>query len=96
MTKKSESNFDTKIEGTPPVSNITISADKKVEILTQYWMNLRERWAVLEDRAYRITVWSVGLVFSGMVYLLVQSFVLTTTRLITILIAFAIFGSLTL
>jgi hypothetical protein len=95
MTKKHDSNFDTTMVGSPPISNIVISNDKKVEVLTEYWMSLRERWAILENRAYSVTVWSVGLVFSGTGYLLVQSLDLTSDRRVTILIAFAIFGSLT-
>lgn len=87
--------FDTTIQGPPPISRIDVTEDNKVDVLTQYWMSLRQRIGVWEDRAYAATVWSLGLIFSAMGYCLLQPQNLTATSRILIASAFVIFGGLT-
>ena len=87
--------FDTGVVGSPPVSKIRLSDEKKADVLTQYWMSLRARVGVWEDRAYRATVWSVGLVFSATGYCLLHPEDLAMIRRLVVGVGFIIFGALT-
>ncbi len=89
------SKFDIKLEVTPPDSGIIIEDEKKVDILTLYWMSLRARIGVWEDRAYNVTVWSAGLLLSATGYCLIHLENLLILHRLLIAAAFLLFGALT-
>lgn len=95
MFKFLNESFKAEIVNPVPISNLNISDDKKIDILINLMNSFRTNVQAWTERAYKLTIWSVGIMISSVSYCFLHSETITKKGLIFISIALFVFGLLT-
>jgi len=92
MPKFCQSEISYFVSDNVPISALTISNDKKVELLISIMNELRADHISWIDRSYKAAMWSIGLLVTAMSYVLMEKNNIPENGLIFIVIGMTLFG----
>lgn len=95
MLKYLNDSFEPKISAPVPLSNLNISNEKKVDIIISLLSSFRNTVQTWTERAYKTTIWSIGIMLSVVGYWILHGRGITGKGRLFFGIALFIFGLLT-
>ncbi len=95
MFKFLKESFESKITAPVPMSNLEISDQKKVDIIIALLASFRNTVQIWTERAYKTTIWSIGIMLSIVGYWILHGESLLGKGRLFFAVALFIFGLLT-
>ena len=95
MFKYLNETFEPKISAPIPVSNLNISDEKKIDIIISLLTSFRTTIQAWTERAYKTTIWSIGIMLSVLGYWILHGSSITGKGRLFFVVALFVFGLLT-
>ena len=95
MLKYFRESYEPKVSIPVPVSNLNISDEKKVDIILSLLSSFRNTVQAWTERAYKTTIWSIGIMLSVVGYWILYGGSITGKGRLFFGIALFVFGLLT-